>query len=62
MTKSQFIYHKKTMGVGTMQKEKAFVEREEAQYNIKEHIISGLVIGGGLVLIVLVIVVVLSII
>lgn len=45
-----------------MKKEKAFVEREEAQYNIKEHIISGLVIGGGLVLIVLMIVAVLSII
>ena len=50
------------MGVSAMKKEKAFIEREEAQYNIKEHIISGLVIGGGLVLIVLMIVAVLSII
>lgn len=44
-----------------MKKEKAFVEREEAQFNIKEHIISSLIIGGGLVLIVLIITVVLSI-
>lgn len=44
-----------------MKKEKAFVEREEAQFNIKEHIISSLIIGGGLVLIVLIIAVVLSI-
>ncbi len=44
-----------------MKKEKAFVEREEDQFNIKEHIISSLIIGGGLVLIVLIIAVVLSI-
>lgn len=44
-----------------MKKEKAFVEREETQFNLREHIISGLIIGGGLVLIVLMIAVVLSI-
>ena len=44
-----------------MKKEKPFKEREEAKFNLKEHIISGLIIGGGLVLIVLMIAVVLSI-
>lgn len=38
-----------------MKKEKAFVEREEAKYNIKEHIMSGLIISGLIVIVLMIV-------
>lgn len=44
-----------------MKKNKPFVEREVASYNIKEQLISGTVLGLGLVLAVVTIAIILSI-
>lgn len=44
-----------------MKKKKIFIEREEANYNIKEHIISSLILGFALVIIVVIIAIILSI-
>lgn len=44
-----------------MKKNKPFVEREEGNYNIKEHIISSLILGFALVIIVVIIAIILSI-
>lgn len=45
-----------------MKKKKTFIEREEGNYNIKEHIISSLILGFALVIIVVIIAVILSVI
>lgn len=45
-----------------MKKKKTFIEREEGNYNIKEHIISSLILGFALVIIVVTIAVILSVI
>lgn len=44
-----------------MKKKKPFIEREVASYNIKEQLISGIVLGLGLVIIVVTIAIILSI-